>query len=158
MDQLGHTFSTHLEFEAQLRALLARAQHRLQMFDPDFALWHLGSAEVDGALRRFLGGHGTISLVAHQNSALERDCPRFMRLLKDFSHAIECRVTGRDLRHLTDSFCIADDRHIVRRFHCGHMRGEAVFDAPAATQLSAERFGALWLEAAPGLHASTLGL
>ncbi len=158
MDQVAHTFSTRLEFDAQLRALLARANVRLQMFDPDFALWQLGSAEVDAALRRFLAGHGTIALVTHQNGNLERNCPRFMRLLKQFSHAIECRVTGKNLRHLTDSFCIADNQHIVRRFHSEHMRGEAVFDAPPATKISAERFDAIWLEADPGLHATTLGL
>ncbi|HAT32300.1 MAG TPA: hypothetical protein DCW29_16060 [Janthinobacterium sp.] len=130
----------------------------MRCFDPDFALWGLGTPEVEAALRRFLLGQGKIELVAHDNTHLERYCPRFLRLLKDFSHAIECRVTNRSLRQLTDSFCIADEVHIVRRFHCAHLRGEAAFDSPDATSVSAERFAGIWTETEAGLHAGISGL
>lgn len=151
-------FSSRQAFQEQLLVCLARARLRLQLFDPDFALWGLGTPQADALLRRFLSGHGRIELVAHSNTHLERDCPRLMRLLKDFSHAIECRVTNKSLRQLTDSFCIADGEHIVRRFHCDHLRGESVLDGPADTQLYAERFAAIWTETEPGLHVSTTGL
>ena len=105
-------------------------------------------------LRR--GGH--LRLAMHDSSHLERDCPRFMRLLQDYSHRIECRVTSRPLRTLTDSFCIGDDIHIVRRFHCDHMRGEAAFDNPAAVELPAYRFEALWEESGTTLPPSITGL
>jgi hypothetical protein len=48
--------------------------------------------------------------------------------------------------------------HIVRRFHSDHMRGEAAFDAPAATELARERFGAIWEESHTRLQASSTGL
>ena len=158
MEQQALHFSSRTEFEQQLRDCFGRARVRLQLFDPDFALWGLGTAAVDAELRRFLLGKGELQLVAHNSDLLERHCPRFLRLLKDYGHAIECRGTGKNLRHLSDSFCLADGRHLVRRFHCDHLRGEASFDAPDATTVSAERFAGIWLESDPGLHASTIGL
>ncbi|MET3133813.1 hypothetical protein AAKU55_004103 [Oxalobacteraceae bacterium GrIS 1.11] len=151
-------FSSRHAFEEQLKQCVSRAHLRLQVFDPDFSLWGLGSSEFDAILRPFLLGKGRLELIAHNNAFLERQCPRFLRLLKEFNHLIECRVTSKNLRHLTDSFCIADGLHIVRRFHCDHMRGEAVFDGPAATEVSAERFSGIWSESEPGLHVSTTGL
>jgi hypothetical protein len=94
----------------------------------------------------------------HGSAWIERHYPRFLRLLRDYGHQAECRVTGRGLRHLTDSFCIADGVHIVRRFHSDHMRGEAAFNAPEATEVARERFEAIWDESRPGLQASTTGL
>lgn len=158
MEQQALQFSSRTEFEQQLRECFGRARSRLQWFDPDFTLWGLGTAAVEAELRRFLLGKGELQLVAHQSAFLAQRCPRFLRLLKDYSHAIECRATGKNLRHLTDSFCLADGRHLVRRFHCDHLRGEASFDKPDATTVSAERFAGIWLESDPGLHASTTGL
>ncbi len=158
MDKQVVKFDGRREFEQQLRLCLARAEHTLDLFDPDFSMWTLGASDVEASLRAFLAGKGRLRLAAHNNAHLERDCPRFLRLLHDFGHLIECRLTPKNLRQLTDSFCIADQRHIVRRFHSDHLRGEAVFDGPADTELSSERFGAIWAETLPGLHVSTTGL
>ena len=158
MDKQTRAFSSRLEFEQLLQLCLSRARLQLQMFDPDFALWQLGSSANDAILRQFLSGGGTLQLVAHSNARLERDAPRFLRLLKDYGHAIECRLTHKNLRQLTDSFCIGDARDQVRRFHADHLRGEAVFDSPPDTQVCEERFLAIWKESSPGLHVSTTGL
>ena len=157
-EALAHRFSSHLEFGARLRECIARSHQSLQMFDPDFRVFPLGLADVDAALRRFLSGGGSLQLAMHRSGHIERDYPRFMRLLRDFGHRIECRATSSSLHQLTDSFCIGDGVHIVRRFHSDHMRGEAAFDAPPATEISLERFGAIWLESRPCLHPSPTGL
>lgn len=151
-------FNSHAEFGAHLRECLARSQAVLQMFDPDFSVFPLGQADIDAALRRFLAGGGALVLARHRSDHIERECPRFLRLLRDYSHRIECRVTPSNLHQLTDSFCIGDQVHIVRRFHCDHMRGEAAFDNPAACEISLERFGAIWLESRPTLHPTVTGL
>jgi hypothetical protein len=151
-------FSSRRECEAQLLACISASSVRLQLFDPDFAVFPLGAAEFDAALRRFLAGGGTLQLAMHGSAYIERHYPRLLRLLRDYSHRIECRITPRNLRTLTDSFCIGDAAHIVRRFHSDHPRGEAAFDAPAATELARERFAAIWAESQPGLHATTTGL
>jgi hypothetical protein len=151
-------FDSRAEFQRQLRAVLARAQVSLDMFDPDFALFPLGDPDVDATMRGFLQGGGVIRLAMHGSAHIERHYPRFLRLLRDHSHRIECRITHRGIRQLTDSFCIADGLHLVRRFHSDHLRGEAAFDAPQETELPRERFSAIWEESQPGLHATTTGL
>jgi uncharacterized protein YjiS (DUF1127 family) len=151
-------FDTRKDCEAQFRACLSRARSTLQLFDPDFAVFPLGDSAADAALRAFLARGGSMQLAMHSSSHIERHYPRFLRLLRDYSHLVECRVTSRALRELTDSFCIADGVHIVRRFHSGHMRGEAAFDAPEATEVPRERFAAIWVESRPALHPATTGL
>jgi hypothetical protein len=151
-------FSSRAECEAQFRACIERAGTTLQMFDPDFAIFPLGTSEIDAALRRFLAGGGSLQLAMHASGHVERHYPRFLRLLRDYGHRIECRLTSRALRQLTDSFCIADGVHIVRRFHSDHPRGEAAFDAPADTELARERFAAIWAESRQVLQSASTGL
>jgi hypothetical protein len=151
-------FDTRAEFQRQLRAVLERGRQTLDLFDPDFGLFPLGDADIDAILRRFLLGGGRLRLAMHASAHLERHAPRFLRLLRDHAHLVECRLTGRGIRQLTDSFCIADGTHLVRRFHSDHLRGEAAFDAPAETDLPRERFAAIWDESGPGLSGATTGL
>jgi hypothetical protein len=151
-------FDTRAACEAQFRACVAASTASLELFDPDFAVFPLGAADADAALRAFLAGGGMLRLAMHESGHIARHYPRFLRLLRDYSHRMECRVTHRGLGQLTDSFCIGDGVHIVRRFHSDHMRGEAAFDAPQATELARDRFAAIWEEAAPALHPTTTGL
>jgi hypothetical protein len=151
-------FNSRSEFAAQVRAVIGRAGLTLQLFDPDFQTFPLGEADVEAGLRAYFVNGGNLQLVLHQPQHIERNYPRFLRLLRDFGHRIECRATPPGLQQLTDSFCIADGVHIARRFHADHMRGEAAFDDPVASEISKERFAALWLESRPTLAAGTTGL
>lgn len=158
MDRQVIPFTMRAEFQQHLATCLARAEHSLQMFDPDFSIWQLGSSATEAQLRRFFQGGGQLQLVAHDGRPVERDAPRFLRLLKDYDHLIEVRRTSVQLRQLTDSFCIADQRDMVRRFHADHFRGEAVLNGPADLQISLERFLTIWKESGPGLYAISTGL
>ena len=151
-------FASHAEFQAHFRDCIARSRATLQMFDPDYSVFPLGASDVDAALRAFLHDGGTLRLALHRPGHIERNYPRFLALLKDYSHRIECRATSRTLHQLTDSFCIGDGVNIVRRFHCDHMRGEAAAGLPEATEISLERFAGIWAESAPTLHPTTTGL
>jgi hypothetical protein len=151
-------FDTRAEFQRLLGAVLERAQVSIEMFDPDFALFRLGDPDVDAVLRRYLAADGVLRLAMHGSGHIERHYPRFLRLLRDHGHRIECRVTGKGIRNLTDSFCIADNLHLVRRFHSDHLRGEAAFDAPQETEIPAERFAAIWEASQPGLFPTVTGL
>lgn len=151
-------FDTRAGFQAQLEACLSRSRLSLALIDPDFAAWELGSSGTDALLRAFFRHGGRLQLVAHSNAQLERDAPRFLRLLHDYGHLIECRLTNRLLQHLTDSFCLGDEHHLVRRFHSDHFRGEAIFNAPSSTQINLERFQSIWAETKPGLQGGVTGL
>ena len=151
-------FTTHQEFGERLRECIVRSHRCLQLFDPDFSVFPLGMMDADAALRQFLADGGTVQLAMHRSAIIERDYPRFMRLLREFSHRIACRATPPNLRQLTDSFCIGDAVNIVRRFHGDHMRGEAAFGSPPAAAISLERFDSIWLESRPCLPPTTIGL
>jgi len=151
-------FSSRGEFAQQVVDCIGRARRTLDLFDPDFALFNLGSVELDKMLRAFLRDGGRLRLAMHRTAHLERDCPRFIRLLRDFSHQAECRVTSRPLHQLTDSFCIGDDVDVVRRFHSDHLRGEAAFGMPGAPDICHERFGGIWDESCAALHPTITGL
>jgi hypothetical protein len=151
-------FDTRAEFQRLLAVVLERAQVSIDMFDPDFALFPLGDPDVEAVLRRFVQGGGQLRLAMHGSAHIERHYPRFLRLLREHGHRIECRVTNRGIRQLTDSFCIADGLHLVRRFHSDHLRGEAAFDAPQETEVPRERFSAIWEASQPGLHPTVTGL
>ena len=151
-------FATRAEFEARFRACLAAARTRLDLFDPDFAVFPLGASDVEARLRQFFQGGGVLRLAMHTPAHIERHHPRFLRLLRDYSHLLGCRNTPPGLRQLTDSFCIADDLHVVRRFHSDHMRGEASFATPDAVELPRHRFDAIWAESFSILQSTTTGL
>ena len=151
-------FASRAELETHWLDCIGRSRALLQMFDPDFAVYPLGASHTDAALRQFLSHGGVIELAAHRTETIERHYPRFMTLLKDYGHRISCRVTPRGLHQLTDSFCIGDHIHIVRRFHSDHMRGAVAVDAPLATEIARERFTSIWQESLPGLHPDITGL
>ncbi len=158
MEKHSVEFSSRKDFETRLQLCFSSAQFRLQLFDANFALWQLGSSQTDLQLRRLLSTNGRIQLITHDPHYLQREQPRFLRLLTDFSHAVECRVTGRHVRQLSDSFCIADEQHMVRRFHQDHIRGVASTGNPEDFFIQTQRFEALWQESIPGLHVSVTGL
>ncbi|UVW27781.1 hypothetical protein [Massilia sp. H6] len=151
-------FDTRAELALQWQACLAAAHTRLDLFDPDFAVFALGTSEVDAALRTFFARGGVLRLALHSPAHVERHYPRFLRLLRDFSHRAECRATPQALHHLTDSFCIADNRHVVRRFHSDHLRGEAAFDSPGAVEVPRQRFDAIWDDSFLTLQSTKTGL
>ncbi len=153
-------FSTRAEFLDLVHECVTHANTYLQLFDPDFARWSLGAPETVSALRQFLllKSANRLQLSMHRSDYLQQNCPRFLMLLKDFDHAMTCRLTPKNLHHLTDSFCLADNSHLVRRFHADHFRGVATFHSPFDAQISYTRFAAIWAESLPGLHPTMLGL
>lgn len=151
-------FDTRRDGGAHFLACVQASSGTLAAFDPDFAVFPLGSTLFDSALRGFFARGGRLRLALHDRTHIERHYPRFLRLLRDYSHLCECRQTPRNLRQLTDSFCIGDGRHIVRRFHSDHARGEAAFDQPLACELAQHRFELIWQESQASLHMSKTGL
>ncbi len=151
MDALHTPFDTRSAFQQHLASCISAAQHTLCLFDPDFASWELGSSSMDAALRSFLHGGGQLQLVAHQGQALERHAPRLLRLLKTYQHRVAARRTHTALRQLSDSFCLADQSHLVRRFHSDHFRGEYSVNDAAEVKIYQDRFITIWLDSGEGL-------
>ncbi len=148
------------DFRQHLSQVLELAQRELILFDPDFTHWGMEEMATVARLRRFLLGsrHARLQICLHQPRHLEQGAARLQDLLRDFPHACEVWQTPRKLQELRDSFCIADARHIVRRYHADHMRGESCVDAPAACQIPLERWQQIRAESKPCLRSGITGI
>ena len=92
-------FDTRAGLETHLRACLAAAHVTLDLFDPDFAVFALGSIETDTLLRAFLGRGGMLRLAMHSPAHIERHYPRLLR------HAEGTAQSDRFLLHRRQPAC-----------------------------------------------------
>lgn len=147
------------EYQAALDRLLSRPQRQLRIFDVALARRFDTAARYE-LLRGFLlrSRANRIQVVLHDTSNLQRDCPRLMNLLRQFSHAIAVHETEAHAKKVYDPFAIADDRDHLHRFHHEDTRALLALDDPLGTQLLLDRFAELWEASAPAASATTLGL
>lgn len=147
------------EFEALIDEMIPRTQRTVRVFDRSLSREYNSVARYE-ALRRFLlAGRGNrLLIVLHQAGALERDCPRMITLLRQFSSAVRIRETLKPARQVYDPFVIFDASHYLHRFHYDHLRAaQGVNDVLGAQQLL-DRFAEIWEASAPAVSANTTGL
>ncbi|MDR0715839.1 MAG: hypothetical protein LBF50_00265 [Azoarcus sp.] len=155
---------TWSDYRDAVAGLLADTQTHFVVFDPDLAETGLESPQCAASLaalvRRASPGDA-IRFLLRDPSHLERDCPRLMRILADFSHRFTVRVLRPEqIERVPESaFVIADGDNVVLRFHHAFPRGRVSRgDSPAAAELLA-LFETFWLEAEQGpTGAKPLGL
>lgn len=158
---LQHTaFQGTDEYIEALDTLCLRARNSLVFFENDFDGIGFNSEARYNALRSFLLGHpnARLQLLAHSPAYLERNCPRMLILLRQFSHKMSIHQTPQHLRNLTEPFAVADELHYVRRFHFDDPRGIlALYDPEGARQLRSQ-FNDIWTASRPAVSANTTGL
>jgi hypothetical protein len=147
------------EYEAALDRLLERPRRNLRLFDRQLAKSFNAAARSE-LLRAFLlrNRANRIQIVLHDASNLERDCPRLMQLLRQFSHAVAIHETEPHAKRVYDPFALCDERDHLHRFHYEASRALLALDDPVGTQLLVERFQELWEASGPAASATTLGL
>lgn len=155
-------FDTRTEFHALLVEAMRSAQREVWMADADYSEWPLNRPEVESILHEFLlaSRSNRLHLLVHKAQKLQNDAPRFMRLLRTFSHSIVCREAPEHLAvRFADEFSmiIVDRARLVRRFHRDGMRGVAELN-PNAVGAWVDQYQSVWDESLPGLSATTLGL
>lgn len=140
--------------------VVSGALRHIAVFDTDLQETGLESIAAVRALEEFLSsgpGH-TIDIVVHDAAFLERHCPRLLALQKRFSHAAAIRRSPADLRHLAESYVLADDGLGVVRFHKDHVRGKLFRNLPEETAVWRSRFTQLWELSEPVAAPTQLGL
>ncbi len=152
-------FESMREYEAIIDATIPRTERFIRVFDRELARTWNSSVRHD-ALRRFLLANraNRLLIAVHQAGTLERDCPRVMALLQQFSHAVKIHVTLRAARQIYDPFVIFDGNHYVHRFHYDHLRAAQGTDDVNGTQVLLDRFAEIWEASAPAASAGTTGL
>jgi len=159
--ELQHTAINGVtEYVAALDELCRLAQHSLFIFENDFDSLGFNSEARYNTLRRFLlsSPNARLHLLAHDSQPLVRFCPRMMMLLRQFSHQMHIYQTPVNLRHLSEPFSVADEKHFVRRFHFDDARGVFAQNDPEGARLLKSRFEEMWESSHPSASATTLGL
>jgi len=121
----------NLEYETALDTLFARPGRKLRIFERQLGATY-NAPERHDLLRRFLlaSRTRTIQIVLHDPSNLQRDCPRLINLLRQFSPAVTIHETEPQAKRVYDPFAVMDERDYVHRFHYDDSRGLLGLDDP----------------------------
>ncbi|HRE17314.1 MAG TPA: hypothetical protein PLW86_09685 [Rhodocyclaceae bacterium] len=153
-------FSTWSEFQRGVDIVLAAAEHRLCIYDPDLALLKLDNTERLPELQRILknGRSGCISIAVRDSTHLRNHAPRLMALLTSYGHLMTIVEAPETLAHLRDSMLIADGSNALIRFDQDQARSKLLQDAPEEVTPYQTRFDEIWMESRHPVTPNTLGL
>ena len=153
-------FDSEAGFRQALDTAIAAAGHEIRVFDRDLSRMRLEERSRAEALENFLAAdrEHRLRIVLHDPEAMEQKCPRLLALRRRFSLTLEIRQSPDQLRHLADSFLLADHAHAAVRFHVDHARGRLMLDAAEDVHPFWKRFDDLWEVSLPCLPATRLGL
>lgn len=152
--------SSMADYVSALDKLCKMAEHNLYLFEKNFDGLGFNSEQRYITLRNFLLSSPVHKLyvLAHDTQYLSTKCPRMMNLLHQFSGNMFIYQTPKNLQHIAAPFAVADDQHLVRRFHFDDARGLfSLQDSPNAHALKA-RFMEMWATSHPAPSSTRLGL
>ncbi|MEO8738888.1 MAG: hypothetical protein ABI537_04195 [Casimicrobiaceae bacterium] len=145
---------------AAIDELIALARHQIRVFDQDLSQTGWNSAARADRLAAFLRAvrGRRVEIILHDTRYLESACPRLLRLLQNFAHAMTILRTGEKARVATDPLIIVDGAHYLHRFHFEQPRAALGIQQPEQTQPLASRFDEIWSTGESGASGTVLGL
>jgi hypothetical protein len=157
---IRRVLATRGDFRSGFEAVLGMVKRELRIFDPDLAEYGFNAPAVDEALRKFLQASRTnrVLIVVHDTTYITQSCPRLLRLLKDFSHAVLINQTDEAIRKLDDVLVVGDDEHYLRRPRFDQPKGVMMLCDAAETRGWLNRFEEIWAASAQAVSATTIGL
>lgn len=156
-----HLIDTWSAYRSAVLETIARAGSTLLMFDPDLSqtgLETLAGVEHLSAMVLRSAQPEAIRIVVRDPHYLERDCPRLLGLLARFGHRVTIKLAGEHLAMPESAFLIADDTHLLVRFHHERARGKNCIDDPHAASECKAQFETLWINAETGPGGAPIGL
>ncbi len=152
--------ATRAEYLAAFDELVASVRRELRVFDPDGVQLDLNASERAERLRQFLlaSRDNQLCVVVHDPDYLRRHGSRLMRLLAEFSVAIEIRQTEGEAARAQDCFVLSDMDHFLRRPVAAAARGVYAINEFNEARAIRERFDEIWQSSFPAISATTLGL
>jgi hypothetical protein len=152
--------ATIAEQTAAIDELIALARHHIQVFDQDLSQTGWNNAARTERLAAFLREvrGRRLDIIVHDTRYLESACPRMLKLLGVYGHAMSILQTGAEGKVATDPLLIVDGQHYLHRFHFDQPRAAlGIVQADQAQPLVA-RFGEIWATGESGVNATVLGL
>ena len=147
------------EYEQVIDALIPQTQRFIRVFDKSLSRdWT--SPQRHEALRQVLLANrlNRLLIVVHDAEPIERECPRMMDLVRQFSAAVRIHETLSPAKHVYDPFVVFDASHYVHRFHHKYLRAaQGTNDVIGAQQLL-DRFAEIWDASTHAVTAGTSGL
>jgi hypothetical protein len=147
------------EYEGIIDSQIAQTQRAIRVFDRSLSrAWN--APQRHEALRQFLLANrlNRLYIVVHEAEPIEREHPRLMDLLRQFSTAVRIHQTLNAAKHVYDPFVVFDSTHYVHRFHYRYPRAaHGSHDLVGAQQLL-DRFEEIWEASALAVNAGVSGL
>jgi len=147
------------EYEAVIDSLIPQTLRTIRVFDRTIArAW--SSSQRYETLRQFLLANraNRLLIVVHDAEPIERECPRVVDLVRQFSTSVRIHETLSPAKHVYDPFTVFDSSHYVHRFHYQYLRAaQGTNDVVGAQQLL-DRFTEIWEASAHAVSAGTSGL
>jgi hypothetical protein len=152
--------ATIAEQTAAIDELIALARHHIQVFDPDLSQTGWNNAARSERLAAFLREvrGRRLDIIVHDTRYLESACPRMLKLLGVYGHAMAILQTGAEGKVATDPLLIVDGKHYLHRFHFDQPRATLGILQPEQAQPLVARFGEIWATGESGVNATVLGL
>ena len=148
------------EHDAALQKLLRLAANTLRIFDHDLSKFKLESRENTLSLQRFLATRQDhqLCIVLKDVGPLRSECPRLMALLGDYAQQMSIIECPPHLASISNSLCLADDRHTLVRIDQDHARARLIIDNAPDCAPYLQQFEAILNEGGEPISATTLGL
>ena len=152
--------ATIAEQTAAIDELIALARHHIQVFDQDLSQTGWNNAARSERLAAFLREvrGRRLDIIVHDTRYLESACPRMLKLLGVYGHAMSILQTGAEGKVATDPLLIVDGKHYLHRFHFDQPRAALGILQPEQAQPLVARFGEIWATGESGVNATVLGL
>lgn len=147
------------EYEELIDGLIPQTLRAIRVFDRTLSrAWN--SPLRCEALRQFLltNRANRLFIVVHDAEPIERDCPRVVDLVRQFSAAVRIHETLNPAKHVYDPFVVFDSSHYVHRFHYRYLpAAHGANDVIGAQQLL-DRYAEIWDASVHAVSAGTSGL
>lgn len=148
------------DFAVGAREVMLLARRDLRIFDTDLSELGFNTPEVEEQMGKFLRGARTnrLLIAVRDTEYIVQSCPRLIRLLRQYSHAIFIHQINDKIRNLEDIMLIADDAHYLRRPNFEQPKGVVVLNDAGETRGWLNRFEEIWEQSTPAVSATTVGL
>jgi hypothetical protein len=153
-------FQSEAEFRAALDTVITNASREIRVMDDRLERMLLDDKVRAALLAQFLAASNKrqLHIIVHDPQYAETRCPRLCGLIRRFPDAVEVRESPAALKHIADSFLIADEVHGVIRFHRDHARGKMLQNAGDDIRPWWQRFDELWRSGSSCLSPTQAGL
>jgi hypothetical protein len=147
------------EYDELIDRLIPQTQRAIRVFDRALSrTWN--SPQRHEALRQFLLTNrvNRLFIVVHDAEPIERECPRIVDLVRQFSAAVRIHETLSPAKHVYDPFIVFDASHYVHRFHYRYLRAAHGANDVIGAQQLLDRYAEIWEASAHAVSAGTSGL